>query len=187
MINLDSILKRKDISLPTNVLLVKAIVFPVVIWMWELDYKESWAWKNWCLQTVVLEKTFESPLNCKEIQPVNTKEISPSYWIFIGRTGAEAETPIVWPSYVKYWLIGKDPDAGKDWRQEKGMTENEMVGWYHWFDGHEFEQILGVGDGQGSLSFLRSLGSQRVGHNTATELSWAEGRCPNSYSKKTLE
>ena len=153
MINLDSILKRRDISLPTNVLLVKAIIFPVVIWMWELDYKESWVWKNWCLQTVVLEKTFESPLNFKEIQPVNTKEISPGYWIFIGKTDAEAETPIVWPPYVKYWLIGKDPDAGKDLRQEKGMTEDEIVGWYHWFDGHEFEQILGVGDGQGSLSF----------------------------------
>ena len=132
MINLDSILKRRDISLPTNVLLVKAIIFPVFIWMWELDYKESWVWKNWCLQTVVLEKTFESPLNFKEIQPVNTKKISPGYWIFIGKTDAEAETPIVWPPYVKYWLIGKDPDGGKDWKlEEKGKTENEMVGWHH--------------------------------------------------------
>ena len=118
--------------------------------MWELDYKESWAPKNCCFWTVVLEKTLESPLDCKEIQPVDSK--GNQSWIFIGRTDAEAEAPIFWPPDAKNWLLGKDPDAGKDWRQEeKGMTEDEMVGWHHWLDGHEFEQALGVRDGQGSL------------------------------------
>ena len=120
------------------------------IWMWELFYKQSWSWKNWCLWTVVLEKTLESPLGYKEIQPVNRK--GNQAWIFIGRTGAEGETPILWPPDVKNWLIGKDPDAGEDWRQEeKGMTEDEKVVWHHRLDGYEFEQALGVGDGQGSL------------------------------------
>ena len=120
-------------------------------WMWELDCKGSWAPKNWCFWTVVLEKTLESPLDCKEIKPVNPKENQP--WIFVGRTDAEAETPILWPPDAKNRLIGKDPDAGKDWGQEeKGMAEDEMVGWYHWVDGHEFEQAPGVTDGQGSLA-----------------------------------
>ena len=115
------------------------------VWMWELDYKESLALKNWCFWTVVLEKILESPLDCKEIQPVNPKENQS--WIFIGRPDAEAATPILWPPDVKSWLIGKDPDGGKDWRrEEKGMTEDEMVGWHHWLDGHEFEQSLEVGD-----------------------------------------
>ena len=121
------------------------------IWMWELDYKESWALKNWCFWNVMLEKTLESPLDCKEIQPVHPEENQS--WIFIGRTDAEAETSILWPPDVKNWLIGKDPDAGKDWRQEKkGTTEDEMVGWHHQLDGHEFEKALGVDDGQGSLA-----------------------------------
>ena len=108
------------------------------VWMWELDYKESWVPKNWCFLIVVLEKTLESALDCKEIQPVHPKRNQ--YWIFIGRNDAEAESPILWPSDVKSWLIGKDPDVGKDWRQEKkGMTEDEMVGWHHWLNGHEFE------------------------------------------------
>ena len=119
------------------------------IWMWVLDYKESWALKNWCFWTVVLEKTLESPLDCKEIQPFHPK--GNKSWIFIGRIDVEAETPILWSPDAKNWLIGKDPDAGKDWRQEKGMTEDEIVGWHHQLDGHEFEQALGVGDGQGSL------------------------------------
>ena len=119
-------------------------------WMWELDHKEGWALKNWCFWTVVLEKTLESPLDCKKIKPVNPKGNQP--WIFIGRTDAEAEAPILWPPDVKNWLIRKDPDAGKDSRQEdKGMTEDEMVGCHHWLDGYEFEQSPGVGDGQGSL------------------------------------
>ena len=108
------------------------------VWMWELDHKESWALKNWCFWTVALEKTLESPLDCKEIQPVHPK--GNQSWIFIGRTDTEAETPILWPPDVKSWLIWKDPDAGKDWRrEEKGITEDEMVGWHHWFYGHEFE------------------------------------------------
>ena len=119
--------------------------------MWELDYKESWALKNWCFWTVVLEKTLESPLDYQEIQPVNPK--GNQSWIFIGRTDAEGETPILWPPDVKNWLIGKDFDAGKDWRQEeKGTTEDEMVGWHHWQNGHEFELALGVGGGQGGLA-----------------------------------
>ena len=119
------------------------------VWMWELDYKESWAPKNWCFWTVVLEKTLESPLDCKEIQPVHSE--GDQSWIFIGRTDAEAETPILWPPDSKNGLIGKDSDAGKDWRREKGMTEDEMVRWHHWLNGHEFEKALGVGDGQGGL------------------------------------
>ena len=111
--------------------------------MWELDYKESWALKNWCLWTVVLKKTLVSPLNCKEIKPVNPK--GNWSWIFTVRTDAEAETSILWPPDAKNWLIGKDPDAGKDWRQEeKGSIEDEMVGWHYRFGGHEFEQALRV-------------------------------------------
>ena len=123
------------------------------IWMWELGYKESWVPKNWCFWIVVLEKTLESPLDYKEIQPVHPK--GNQSWIFIGRTDAdaEAEAPILWPPNVKNWLNGKDPDVGKDWRQEeKGTTEDEMVGWHHRPNGHEFEQAQGVGDGQGSLA-----------------------------------
>ena len=122
-------------------------VFPVVM----LDYNESWAMKNWCFWTVVLEKTLESPLDCKEIQQVHHK--GDQSWVFIGRTNAEAETPILWPPDAKSQLIRKDPDAGKDWRQEeKGMTEDEMVGWHHPLDGHKFEQAPRVGHGQGSLA-----------------------------------
>ena len=140
MINLDSILKRRNITLPTKVCLVKAMVFPSShVWMWELDYKESWVQKNWCFWTVVLEKTLECPLDYREIQPVYPQ--GNQSWIFIGRIDAENETPILWPCNVKNWLIGEDPDAGKDWRQEeKGMTEDEMVGWHLRLDGHEFDQ-----------------------------------------------
>jgi len=116
----------------------------------QLEYKESWAPKNWCFWTVVLEKILESPLDCKEIQPVHPK--GNQFLIFIGRTDAEAETPILWPPDTKNWLIWKHPDAGKDWRQEeKGTIEDEMVGWHHWLNGHEFEEALGVGDGKGGL------------------------------------
>ena len=119
--------------------------------MWELDYKESWVQKNWCFWTVVLEKTLESPLGCKEIQPVHPKGYQS--WIFIGRTDAENEALILWPPNAKSWLIGKDPEAGKDWRwEEKGMTEDEMVGWHHRIDGHKFEKIPGDGEGQGNLA-----------------------------------
>ena len=120
------------------------------VWMCELHHKESWALKNWCFWTVVLEKTLESPVDCKEIQPVHPK--GDQSWIFIGRADAEAETPILWPLDAKNWLIGKDPDAGKDWRQEeKGTIKDEMAGWHHQLCEHEFEQVSGVGDGHGSL------------------------------------
>ena len=135
MTNLDSILKSRDITLPTKVPLVKASSHA---WMWELDYKESWAPKKWCFWTVVLEKTLESPLDCKESQLVHPKGYQS--WIFIGRTDAEAETPLLWPPDAKNWIIWKDLDTGKDWRQkERGMTEVQMVGWHHWLNGHEFE------------------------------------------------
>ena len=121
------------------------------VWMWELDCKESWALKNWCFWTVVLGKTLENSLDCKEIKPVNPKgNLS---WIFIGRTDVEAEAPILWPPDSTNFSIGKDPDAEKDWKQEeKGMTEAEMVVWHHWFNGHELEQALGVDNEQGSLA-----------------------------------
>ena len=125
--------------------------------MWELDYKESWALKNWCFWTVVLEKTLASPLGCKEIQPVHSKGDQP--WVLFGRTDVEAETPLFWPPDVKNWLIGKDSDAGRDWRQEeKGMTEDEMAGWRHQLDGPEFEWTPGVGDEQGGLVCCDSWG-----------------------------
>ena len=136
--------------------------------MWELDYKESWAPKNWCFWTVVLEKTFESPLDCKEIQPVPPK--GDQSWVFIRRTDVEAETPTLGPPDVKSWLIWKDSDAGKDWGQEeKGTTEGEMVGWHHQLDGHGFGCTLGVGDGQGGLAFM---GSERV--YTTEWLNWTD-------------
>ena len=130
-----SILKSRDITLSTKVHIIKAMVFPVVMYECESWTEESWAPKNWRFWTVVLEKTLESFLDCKEIKPVNPQ--GNQSWIFIGRH-AEAETPILWLPGVKNWLIGKVPDVGGDWRQEKGMTEDEMVGWHHWLNGHEF-------------------------------------------------
>ena len=133
------------------------------IWMWELDHKESWAPKNWCFLTVVLEKTLESPLDCKEIKLVNPKGDQPC--IFIRRTDAEAEAPILWPPDAKSWLTGKDPDAGKDWGQqeEKGTTEDKMVGWHRQLKGHESEQTLGDGEGQGSLACCSPQGHEESG------------------------
>ena len=148
------------------------------VWMWELDYKESWVPKNWCFWIVVLEKTLESPLNSKEIQPVNPKGYQS--WIFIGRTDAEAEAPKLWPPDANSGLIRKDPDPGKDWRQEeKWMTEDEMIGWHPWLYGHESEQAPGVGDGQGGLACC-SLQGHRLGHDWATELNWTDARDPLS-------
>ena len=121
------------------------------VWMWKLDHKEGWALKNWRLWTVVLEKILESLLESKEIKPVNPKGNQP--WIFIGRTDAEAKSPILWPPDAKNWLIGNDPDAGEDWGQEKGKTENEMIGWHHQLNGYEFEKILRDSEGQGSLVY----------------------------------
>ena len=139
MSNLDSILKNRDITLPTKVHLVKAVVFPVVMYGCESwTIKKAEKTQNWSFWTVVLEKTLESPLDCKEIQPVNPK--GNQSWILIRRTVAEAEAPVLWPPDAKSWLIWKDPDAGKDWRrEEKWMTEDEMVGWHHRLNGREFE------------------------------------------------
>ena len=140
------------------------------VWMWELDYKESWAPKNRCFWAVVLEKTLESPLNFKKIEPVHPK--GDQSWVFIGRTDAEIEAPILWPPDAKRWLIGKDPDAGKDWRQEKVMTEDEMVGWHNLLKGHEFEQALGVGDGQGTLECCSPWGRRQL--DITEQLNWTE-------------
>ena len=138
MTNLDSILKTRGITLLTKLSSQSYGFSSSHVWMWELDHKESWALKNWCFWTVVLEKTLESLLDCKEIQPVYPK--GNQSWMFSGRTDVEAEIPIFWPLHVKSRLIWKDPGTRKDWKQEeKGMTEDEMVGWHHWFDGHEFE------------------------------------------------
>ena len=137
--------------------------------MWELDRKESWVLKNWCFWTVVLGKILKSPLDCKGIKPANPK--GNQSWIFTGRTDAEAEAPIRWPPDAKNWLIGKDPDAGKDWRQEKkGTTKDEMVEWHHWLDGHEFEQAPGIGDGQGSLACCSPWGRKEL--DTTERLNW---------------
>ena len=130
------------------------------VWMWELDHKESWALKNWCFWNVVLEKTLESPLVCKEIQPVHPKRNQS--WLFIGSTDAEAQTAILWPPDAKNWLIGKDPVAGKDWRPEEKGTIEDVVGWHHWLDGHEFAQALGAGDGQGSLAWCSPWGRKEL-------------------------
>ena len=131
------------------------------VWMWELDYKESWEPKNWCFWAVVLEKTLESPLDWKDIQLVHPK--GDQSWVFIGRTDVEAETPILWPPDAKSWLVWKDPNAGKDWGQEeKGTTEDEMIGWHHRLNGHGFEWTLGVGDGQGGLACCGSWGHKEL-------------------------
>ena len=151
MTNLDSVLKSRDITLPTKVHIVKAMIFfSSLVQMRGLDHKDGWMPKNWCFWTVELEKTLESPLDSKEIKPVNPK--GNQSWIFTERTDAEAEAPILWPLDVKSRLIGKDSNAGKDWRQEeKGMTENEITGWHHQLNKHEFEQALGDSEGQWSL------------------------------------
>ena len=139
--------------------------------MWELDCEESWALKNWCFWNVVLEKTLESPLDCKEIQSVHSKGDQP--WVFFGRTDTKAESPIVWLPHAKSWLIGKDSDAGRDWGQEeKGTTEDEMAEWHHWLNGHEFRWTPGVGDGQGGLACCGSWGCKES--DTTERLNWTE-------------
>ena len=151
MTNLNSISKSRDIT--DKVHLVKAMVFPGAMCGCEnWTNKKGWTLKNWCFWAMVLEKTLESPLGCKDTQPVNPKRNQS--WIFIGRTEAEAEAPILWRSDVKSWLVRKAPDTGKDWRQlEKGKTEGKMVGWHYWLNGHDFEQVLRDGEGQGSLAY----------------------------------
>ena len=149
-----------------------------------VGFEESWVLKNWCFWTVVLEKTLESPLDCKEIQPIHPK--GDQSWEFIGRTDAEAETPILWPPHAKSWLIGKDSDAGRDWGQEeKETTEDEMTGWHHQLDGWVW-----VNSGSwwwtGRPGVLWFMGSQRVVHNWVTELNWPELNCRKSDNVQTL-
>ena len=154
--------------------------------MWELDYKESWVPKNWCFWTVVLGKTLESPLDCKEIQLVHPK--GDQSWVFIGRTDVEAETLILWPYDVKSWLIWKDPDAGKDWGQEeKGTREDELAGWHHWLDGHEFEWTPGDDDGQGGLACCDSWVREELDTTeplNCSELNW---NCHNIFFSKKID
>ena len=139
--------------------------------MWELDFKESWTPNNWCFWAVVLEKTVESPLDCKDLQPVHSEGDQP--WNFFWRSDAKAEIPILWPPDAKSWLIWKDPDTGKDWGQgHKGTTEDEMVGWHHWLDGCEFEWTLEVGDRQGGLACCNSWGCKES--DTTEWLKWTE-------------
>ena len=141
------------------------------VWMWEKDYEESWAPKNWCFWTVVLEKTLESPLDCNEIQTVHSKGDKP--WDFFGRNDAKAETPVHWPPHAKSWLIGKDSDAGRDWGQkEKRTTEDEMAGWHHRLNGRAFEWTPGVGNGQGGLACCDSWGHKES--DTTERLNWTE-------------
>ena len=140
------------------------------IWMWELDCEESWAPKNWCFWTVVLKKTLESPLDCKEVQPVHSKGDQP--WVFFGRNDAKAETPVLCPPHVKSWLIGKDSDTGRDWGQEKGTTQDEMAEWHHRLDGCEFEWTPGDGDGQGGLVCCDSWDRKEL--DMTERLNWTE-------------
>ena len=172
MTNLDSIIKKQRHYFASKGPSVWSYSFSSShVWMWELDHKESWVPKNWCFWTVVLEKTLESLLGCKEIRPVNPT--GNQSWIFIGRTDAEAEALKLWSPDMKNWLIKKDPDAVNDWRQEeKGTTEDEIVGWHHWLSRHEFEQAPGVGDGQGGLAHF-SPWSRKVS-DTTERLTWCE-------------
>ena len=160
MANLDSVLKSRDITLLTKVCIVKTMVFPIVMYgcesytikkpeCWRIDTSELWCWRR-----------LESSLDSKDIKPVNCK--GNQAWIIIGSIDDEAETAKIWPPHAKSWLIGKDPDSGKDWRQKKGMTEDEMVGWHHWHNGHEFEQTLGDSEGQGSLVCFSPWGLQEL-------------------------
>ena len=169
MTNLDSILKSRNIADkgPSS----QSYGFSSShVWIWELDHKESWVQKNWCFWPVVLEKTLESPLDCKEIQPVHPK--GDQSWVFIGRTDAEGETPILWPPDMKSWLTGKDPDAGKDWRWEEKTTEAEMVAWHRWCNGHgsKWTQAPGAGDRQGGLECCSPWG--RKESDMTERLNW---------------
>ena len=169
MSNLDSILKSKDYFANKGPSSQDYSFSSSHVWMWELDGEESWAPKNWCFWTVALEKTLESPLDCKKIQPVHPK--GDQSWVFIARTDVEAEMPVLWPPDVKSWLIWKDPDAGKDWGQEeKQTTENETVGWHHQLNRRGFGWTPGVCDGQGGLVCCSSLGWKEL--DTTERLNW---------------
>ena len=176
MTNLDSILKSRHYFANKGPSSQIYVFSSSHVWMWELDYKESRVLKNWCFWTVALEKTLESPLDHKEIQPVHPN--GDQSWVFIGRTDAKAETPILWPLHVKSWLIGKDSDVARDWGQEeKGTTEDEMAGWHHRLNGREFAWTPGVGDGQGGLTCCNSWGrkeSDMTERLNWTELNWTE-------------
>ena len=175
MTNLDSIIKKQRCYFANKGLSGQGCGFSSShVWMWELDYKESWAPKNWCFWTVMLEKTLESPLDYKEIQPVHPK--GDQSWVFTGRTDVEVETPILWPPDANNWLIWKDPDAGKDWGQEeKGTTEDEMVACHHRLDGHGFVWTPGVGDGQGGLVCCSSWRRREL--DTTERLNWSMFNC----------
>ena len=169
--NLDSIFKNRDITWPTKVHLVKAMVFPVVMYgceSWTMKKAESWridAFELWCWRRLLRLPDY------KEIQPIYSK--GDQSWVFLGRNDAKAETPVLWPRHVKSWLIGEDSDAGRDWgKEKKGMTEDEMAGWHHWLDGHEFEWTPGVGDGQGGLAYWDSWGHKES--DTTEWLNWTE-------------
>ena len=169
--------EEKEIFLPwpaltaNKGLLVKAMVSPVV--MWELDCEESWVPKNWCFWTVMLEKTLESPLDCKEIQPVHSK--GDQSWVFFVRTDVKAETPVLWPPHVKSWLIGKDSDAGRDWEQEKWTPEGEMAGWHHRLNGHEFEWTPElVMDREAWHSVIHGVAKSRTQLSNWTELRYLD-------------
>ena len=179
MTNIDSILKSRDINFVNKGPSRQGYGFSTGhVWMWVLDYKENWVPKNWCFWTMVLEKTLESPLDCKEIQPVHPK--GDQSWVFIGRTDVEAETPVLLPPDAKSWLIGKDPDAGKDWGQEeKRTTEDEMVGWHHQINAHEFGWTLEVGDRQGDLACCSSWGCKES--DTTEWLNWTGNKVKNIY------
>ena len=184
MTNLNNILKSRDITLPTKVRLVKAMVFPVVMYgceSWTIkkaEHRRVDAFELWCW------KTLESPLDCKEIQPVHSK--GDQSWVFIARTDAKAEIPILWPPDAKNWLLGKDPDARKAWGpEEKGTTEDEMVGWHHWLNGYGFGWTPGVSDGQGGLACCSSWG-RRVRHDWATELNQGARLSPCYTSRSSI-
>ena len=171
MTKLDSVLKSRDITLLTKVHTSQSYGFSSShVWVWELDHKEGWAPKNWCFWNVVLEKTFESPLDCKEIKPVNPN--GNQSWIFIGRTDADTEVLILWPSDARSWLTGKDPHAWKDWGQEKRVTGDEMVGWHHWLNGPWVWASSGSCNGQGSLVCCIPWGRKKL--DATEQLNWTE-------------